>query len=603
MRITLALFTIFLAVAGIAQNRIDFGIESQVNSNQVKKWTEFDKYDPSGLSVSVLDIDQDTLDIYFDRFSMENNFEIPIYFRFNRNRHFLDFKLSNSFNTLKMDGYANYNRNYFESNYGTYQEFEAQALADGFSSVDTADYENYIANAQNNLESNISYIEKFQLLSLTVNYGFRFLPHKSIKPFFSTGFTVKGKYRKINYDYLDFSNDYVQDVSAINVAISEFAETSMYMNFIIGAEVYRFRLSAYFQTGIAFTFPINDYGPGIVYASGITPFDQLYSFGLNMGVDLFRQDFGNKIHIDDLTKDDLEASKIRRKDDKWDIGVTFSRRGFNELTTYYGDSTSFLSLMTRDSVLVNDNGSIKQGTNIEMVQFGDIKKIGWSPEIDIYGTYHFNKRFLADLSWGFSRLTFDVATKELVATISNDSLGNSYYVQTGNLPSLKSGVYRKAFDMSHLKLGFAYKLVDRDIFDLKFNMGFGLTVMRHRLQFRLDQPAGVNELDIYEKVEDAYFVPIDEDLLVNNTEGFTPNLNDSPDEVISKFTADKNISNVNLPQPFSLTYPTFHFGITGSIDRFSLGMTFERSLRYMDGFILNQFGTIYFSIGYKIWSR
>ena len=305
---------LILSCISFGQWRIDFGVEAQINQNKIQKWELFDRYDPAGVTLSVLDIDNDTLDIYFNKFNMSNNFEIPIYFRLNRNRHFIDIKLSNSFNTIKMEGYSNYNRSFYEFYYGTYADFEAQAIADGFPDVDTADYEAYISSSRNDWESNITYTESFQLLSLTANYGFRFLPHKSIKPFVGGGFSIKGKYRKVNYDYLRFSNDYIQDVSAINESINDFSEISGYFNMIAGFELYRFRLSAYLQWGFLYSFPTFEYDPNqIVYVNTFTAFDNIYSFGFNLGVDLFRHDFGKDVKKDNVTKDDFEVSKIKRK--------------------------------------------------------------------------------------------------------------------------------------------------------------------------------------------------------------------------------------------------------------------------------------------------
>ena len=598
---------LFVPLFSISQWRIDFGVEGQVNQNKVQKWELYDKYDPASTTLEVLDVDGDTLGIFFNKFNMENNYEIPIYFRLNRYRHFIDFKLSNSFNTLKMEGYSNYNQSFYEQYYGTYADFEAQAMADGLSNVDTSDYEAYLNVARKDWESDISYTETFQLLSLTVNYGYRFLPHKSIKPFVAGGLTVKGKYRKVNYNYLRFSNDFIEDLSAINDAINDFAEISVYTNFAFGVELYRFRMAAYFQYGIGYAFPEYEYDEEqIVYVNDFTAFDNLFSFGFNLGVDLFRQDFGKNIHKDNVTKDDLEISKIKRKKDKWDFGIRFNRRGFNDLTTFYQDDVGeekFLSVFKSDTAIVEVDGVLQEGYNIESARFEDIKRIGWSGQFDAFGTVYFGKRWLAELSAGYSHLNFDVETKELTATIAFDSLG-SYYVESSGSPRIRSGVYRKAFDLIHINPSVGYKVIDRDIFDLRLKLGAGITLMIHRFQGLTEQPDGVNELGLYEDVEGAYYWAGNEtDLLVNDQWEIDYDLNYSPDDVIYNFDPNYTMADRSTPQKHRQWYPTAKFGVEATIDRFSLGMSAETVLGYMDGFMLQSFSTVYFSIGYKIWSR
>ena len=79
-----------LSIAAFSQNQIDFGIEVQTNQNLIEIW-DFGAYNDNDRALSILDIEGDTLDIYLTKFSMENNFEVPVYFRYSwKNRQFLD---------------------------------------------------------------------------------------------------------------------------------------------------------------------------------------------------------------------------------------------------------------------------------------------------------------------------------------------------------------------------------------------------------------------------------------------------------------------------------------------------------------------------------
>ena len=507
-----------------------------------------------------------------------------------------------------MEGYSNYNMSFYQDNYGTYSEFESQAIADGLTNVDSSDYMDYINVARQDWESGIKYTETFQLLSLTANYGYRFLPHKSIKPFISAGLTIKGKYRKVNYDHLRFSNDFIQDLSAVNYGINKYAEITTYTNLVVGLELYRFRMSAYLQYGFTYLFPDLEYDPTkIVYVNPWNAFDNQFSYGFSLGVDLFSQDFGKNLHKDNVTKDDLEISKIKRKRDKWDIGVRFSRRGFNELNTFYrGDSaaTHFLNVYKEDTTTAYVDGAFVEGRRIEAASFGDIKRIGWSGQFDVFGTAYFGKRWLTEVSAGFSAQNFDVEAKELVAIVVEDSLGDYNYVESAGSPRVRNGVFRKSFNLLHFNAAAGYKLVDRDVFDLRLKVGGGITMMFHKFQGLTDQPDGVNELDLYYHVEEGYYHPSIADEIWINTDGpLEMDLNQSPDEVMNKFDPNYTMANYNTPMKKRGFYPTMKFGIDATVDRFSLGMAFESVIGYMDGYMLDKYGTIYFSIGYRILSR
>ena len=301
----------------------------------------------------------------------------------------------------------------------------------------------------------------------------------------------------------------------------------------------------------------------------------------------------------------MKYRRSNEKKDKWDFGVRFNRRGFNELTTFYGldsNASHHFATMRTDSVLVNVDGTLQEGQNIEVVQFGDVKRIGWSGQFDIFGTAYFGKRWLAEFTAGYSYLNFDVETKELVATVAHDSLGLPFYVESSGSPRLRSGAYRKSFDLIHLNPAIGFKVVDKDIFDLRIKVGGGITLMIHRFQGLQEQPDGVNELESYFNVEETYYDGYVEEVQVYDGP-MTMSLADYPESITDNFSPDVNLGNWSEPRTLRQWYPTMKFGVDATIDRFSLGMSFESVIGYMDGFMLDKYASIYFSIGYKIWSR
>ncbi len=171
MKKSLLLTFLLFTITSWSQS-LDFGIEVQQNNNLVKKWLQTDALNDYNRAFSLADIHGDTLNVYFNTFSMTNNFEIPLYFRYNfKKRFFADLKLSNTTHTLNMEGVSNYNESFFISNYGTFSDFEAQAQINGFTSVDTSDYLNYINTAKNQYLQSIRSKEEFKVLSFTSNFG------------------------------------------------------------------------------------------------------------------------------------------------------------------------------------------------------------------------------------------------------------------------------------------------------------------------------------------------------------------------------------------------------------------------------------------------
>lgn len=597
------LFYLILPFISFGQS-VDFGVELQQNNNLVKKWLLTDELSDFNRAFSVLDNNQDTINVYFNTFSMANNFEIPIYFRFNfKKRSFIDFKLSNTTHTLLMQGVSNYSNDFFTTNFGTYDDFVLQAQADGFSNVNQSDYDNYINGAKSFYQNKVSAVEEFKVLSLTANYGFRFLPHRSIKPYLTAGFTVKGKYRKFSYQHLDFTSNNVFDLSKVNEGVNKFAETTLYLNFGYGFEFYRFRLGIYYQGGFAFQFTNTQTNSVVVDVNPFTPFERIHSYGLTVSANLLSTPIGKRVTYDDSAEDDLVLSNIKKKTYKWEFGLKFNRRGFNDMSSFYADPSNRLSLLSKDSILFNNNGTIMSAEKIEMTTLGDLKRILWSGEFELTATRNFGKRFSLNFSLGLSNLSTDIATTEFTATILHgDSISAPTYAYSNNEPRIKSGVYRSSYSLVNTTTSVSYKLFNRDLFSLSLIMGWGNTVLAKRVTSYNNYPEGVNELHIYNTIDIHNY-----NMKGSGLYAFTGNMqidpNTSPDSFTSKFGNQPIDENWQSPKKLRGSFPTVRFGFELGLDKFTLGFTTERSTTYMDGFILNTYSSVYFSLGYKFIRR
>lgn len=596
-----ALFYLLLNLQVFSQT-LDFGIEVQQNNNLVKQWLLTDELSDLNRAFSVKDINGDTLNVYFTSFSMTNNFEIPLYFRYNYlNRYFVDLKLSNTAHTLNMEGISNYNESFFTANYGTYNDFVLQAQAAGYTNVDTSDYLNYMDAAREQYVQSVRSKEEFRVLSFTTNMGVRLLPHRSFKPYITAGYTFKAKYRKYLYQNLEFSNPNIYDYNKVNQGVNKFAEITHYINLGVGVDFYRFRAGVYYQGGLAFQATNGKTNDVVINVNPYTPFERIHSYGFSLSANLFSTPIGKRVIYDDFSGEEVELSNIQKKRYKWDFEIRFNRRGFNELNTYYTTPDNRLSVLSRDSILYSNGSTIQSAEKVEMLTFGDVKRVFWTGQLDFALTRHFGKRFSFEAAVGFSSLTTDIETTELSATVLHDTLGNTYLYNNAE-PRIRSGVYRNTFNLTNFSTALYFKLIDRDFFSFSIFTGSGFTTMIHRSLDYVDLPDGVNELDIYKTIDENYY-SLDDNSLYAYQGTMEVDLDASPDELFSKFGNTKLDSSWPTPEPQRFTFPMVKFGFVATIDRYTLGLSVDRSRSYMDGFLLNKYSSIYFSVGYKFWRK
>lgn len=599
--ILIALWFLQFNFHGISQ-KIDFGVEVQQNTNLVQEWVGSNDLNKFNQAFSLTDVQGDTLNIFFNEFSMVNNFEIPLYFRFNlQKRFFFDLKISNVSHKLNMQGISNYTDYYYLNNYGTYADFESQAIANGFANVDTSDYQNYMNVIIENNKQNIAWDESFKLLSFTGNIGVRLLPHRSINPYMYVGFTLKNKYSKSTYSYFDFDNVNVYENQKVQQGVNKFADRTYYINAGLGAEFYRFRLGVYYQGGLAFQFS-NGKTNDIVYdVNRITPFKRIHSYGFNLSVNLFSAPIGKKVVYNDLQSEQLVFSNVKEKRMKWDFQFKFSRRFFFNVTSFYNDSGKALVLMARDTILFNNGTNLQSGEKIEVSTFGDLKKVEWSGQVDFALTRHFSKRFSVEFSLSASMLTADIETMDMKATVAHDSLGNFWFIDDKQ-PRINPGVFRTSYVLSTLSWALKYKIFDREIFDLSVIYGMGRTTLGNVYLSDFGFPNGVNSLDLYDDVDEFYYNDNSTKLNAHNGQ-INVDFNQSPDVFFNDFGSQKFDNNWQTPKNLRFNYPMIKFGFEASIERFTLGLMMDMSRGYMDGFLLDSYSSLYFSVGYKLWMK
>jgi hypothetical protein len=83
----------------------------------------------------------------------------------------------------------------------------------------------------------------------------------------------------------------------------------------------------------------------------------------------------------------------------------------------------------------------------------------------------------------------------------------------------------------------------------------------------------------------------------------TVDFNASPDDFFTNFGSAVLNNSWQTPKKQRAGFPMVRFGFEAAIDRFTIGMSFEHSRDYMDGFLLNEYSSVFFSVGYKLWRK
>jgi len=582
---------------------VDFGVRVSQFYNTVEKFDLDDPYAESNIAMSVRDINGDTVHTWFNKFTMDNHFEMPLFLRFNtRKRWYGEFGISTSTNQLQMWGGSNYTNHYFVDKYGTYSEFQAAAAADGFS-ADSTDYAIYIDNLRNQAHSSLRTVEQFKLISYNFMLGLRFFPHKSIRMFTEVGFSMKYKFRKHQYNYLDYSQPIIYDLSKADAAIDKYAEVSSYANFRLGLEWYRFRVSAFLQTGATFTFDDPTTNSDIYYLANETPFDVIQSYGMSLSANLYSLDFGRRVKKDEVSTDEIIVSNIQRKKDRWDLGVYFDWRLLNEVSSYYQDDQSRLSFLKMDSVLVKNNGNFHEGLAMQMIRIGDVKRVNWGPRIGGFLNLHLTKRFSVGAKLGGSKMIVDFETLQLEATALIDSTGSTSYLIEQGQPTLKSAAFRKEINIADLSFHASYRIIDKDLFNLSLTAGIGFSGMARVDFLKNAYPPAVNELSIYEDLDGIYSGYSTEGDLMPHYGELNVDLKQSPDEVIQKFEEPYTGPQLDTEYGSRIVYSYTSFGIQAGLNKFTLGTGINFTPGIMDEFLLYKNASAFVSVGYKIFRR
>lgn len=595
--------TLLMSVLTAKSQSVDFGVRVSQFYNTVQKVDIEDPYAEEHIAMSIRDINNDTVHTWFNKFTMDNHFEMPLFLRFNsRKRWYGEIGISTSTNQLQMWGGSNYTNHYFVNKYGTFNEFQAAAAADGFT-ADSADYAIYIDNLRNQAHSNLRTVEQFKLISYNFMAGMRFFPHKSIKLFTEIGFSMKYKFRKHQYNYLDYSKPILYDLSKADAAIDKYAEVSTYGNFRFGLEWYRFRVSAFVQTGATFIFDELNTNPDVYYVANETPFDVIRSYGMSLSANLYSMDIGRRVKRDEVSTDEIIVSNIKRKKDRWDLGVFFDLRLLNEVNSYYQDDQNRLSFLKMDSVLVKNNGNFQEGLALEMIRIGDVKRVNWGPRIGGFLNLHLTKRFSVGGRLGGSKMIVDFETLQLQATALIDSSGSTSYLIENGQPTLKSAAYRKEINIVDLNFQAAYRIIDKDLFYLNVSAGIGFSAMARIDYTKNAYPPSVNELSIYENLDGIYSgYDVNGNLMAHYGE-MNVDLKESPDQVINKFHEPYTGPQLDAEDGNRIVYGFTSFGLEAGLNKFTIGTGINFTPSYMDEFLLFKNASAFVSVGYKIFRR
>jgi hypothetical protein len=591
--------------------KLEFGFALQQNFNRL---AEVDKprFDPSfrafnidGVSSFVGGNPLDTVEVYMNKFSLEDNFEIPLFFRYQfKNRFFIELQYSTAAHELNIEGNTNFTHLRYQSDFGTYDQFVTQIESQGLPSPTQEEYNDYLAGYKHLGIGDISMTERFWLTTVSGNFGMKLFPHKSIRPFFSSGFSWKYKRKKQLYRNLNFTHGEVRDYKKVAQGIDTYNDNSFTLNFALGLEFYRFRFSVFSQGNIISKSLKDGVQNEVVTKLNLTrqTHESHVVFGFNLSSTLFSKYLGKDVHYDELSDETIAISNIRKKKQNWSIGARLNYRMYTDLTGFYDGDSSALNVVQRDTAYIANAGILVESERIQAVTFGKIKRIDWLPPIEIFGEYHFSKRLFLTGSIGFSSLSFDVETDQFHGVIVRDSANVPSFMVFEDTPSLRPAVYRKSLGILTLTHVLNYNLIDNASFALRIFGGMGAAAMITGPLQRVTPP-GVNDLSIYDDFDLVYQALPENTGLYANTENLNIKLSSDPTQMLNQLPKDPLDENFDSPEDYKFHFNFVRAGFEAAIDRYTVSVMAEANIGYMDGFILDDFRSIMLGVGYRFISR
>lgn len=629
----LFLFAILISVFKISAQSISMGIEFMPKLN----FFEGDKEKQLNDSMvrphfQVADRIDDTLNFYFLRPISVNSFEVPFYLRYKtKNRWFFDFSFSASKLSIEMRGKANYTP-YFYSNWADKDTYIQNAVTNGFASTpEEAEllYDKWVNKQYEVWVIDNRYREEVKTRNFSFNVGYKFLPHKPIKPYVQFGYLYRKTIKNYSFRTFDINSYWVNDEEEISRAIYSFPTTLNTFRFGVGAETYRFRAGINFEVSGTGTGSELKGTTKVANREMYRPYENLYSFGFYVGSDLFNYNFSTKNKILKENTDLTEVPKIKIKSNKHNLGVRINNSISNSIQGYFSEENP-LNIMSYTEVADPSNSTIGNSTYyLKIATLRDISLFDYKPQFELFYRRQLGRRFFWESSLGTANMRVDTRTREIKTLLlpTNDTTYATTFDFDYDQTNIYEGTYRKDYTVLSLGQQFGFDFISNDLVKCRVISGFRFNIpIINTLERNTNE--NVNSSDLLLDFDSWYESQCprtmaslnsgDAMFFINGNLNFSVYkpaddfVNSLPfdefqvipkENVAEEYYNNSTYTQFNSPQQLKTNYFSFRGGVETELNRFSLGVFGESSLGYVDGLVIKNLNTFMLSVGYNLFSK
>ena len=626
------LITFFISIISQAQT-LDFGLELKANTNTAQlqpldngsgsQYTKPGFYDNDPYTIRLparnFEFVSDDGQLVFGRWdevTVNQNFEIPLSVRFTTKKNwFFNVKFSSAKFRFDYNGSLFRGGDYYQDQYGTFDDYLVNYgglydssivnLNDDIVYNDTTafiSWYNYQIEADPYSQSELRHVEEVKFYSGYLGFGYKFLKHKIIHPYFNLGVGFRlfvGNQKRRHFEIIDDLNGTSltrQDLLPIAGEIELFSGNAFSTRIELGAEFYRYYVGASFENSSLFENDrvnqnIGNFGSTI---AGVN------TFSFMLGMNLFSHDLHTQSNQKDIYTEEFSSlSSQLDKNRKWSFGVRVEA----PVLSFMDNFGRYVIGDFRDNL---DPESEELDLSWQILGFEEITKIDWTPKLELGLRYSPHRRLETELELGLSQLQYDTEVIELRALVDIDSLGN--YVYSPGEAYVNSHVLRNKFLNASANLNLYYSVVNNGLVDFKLFGGVGFNYIIPPFR-EVEREFGVNGSgdDLYSSFFDYYW-----NGTTDIATGYTW-FSDYEGPMGLNFEAQEYLESLENAGTGSLEgwerykqdyYFTLSLGTEVELNRFLLGASYEFTVsEAVDNILIKKYNKFNFSLGYLLFTK
>lgn len=569
----------FAALDVVGQS-VDLTIGARHNFNLINGNSDY--------QIAIPDQDQWPLLSSFNDYQMERNTELEFGLRFNlKNNWFFETGYSNSRLIINLAGTSNYSDsiltgladNSFNDLYAnmgggyTYQEFYDLY------------YQRVYDQTRTDWATDLAYTEELKTHNIYFGAGYRFLQNKPIRPYVKGGITIKKKYDRFSYQYLEQNNAWVTNKIVFYNNIPSIWDFITFGNIGFGVDMYRLQagVNLEFNLGaIERAIPVEELD---TTGNIVTYYDfskRLYNnwvrVGFQVSYDLVSADVTSRVNRKALENiDHITTGKYERKERKFVLGAKLAQPMINSMSRTF-DSV----LVYQDYIYdVVEFDTIYQRGAYQDLLFNRVKRVELSPEITAFAQFKVVDWLFLETGLAYQFGKVDIGTEEW--NVPEYDLNDPGLAFNNVIQDL--GAFRFSYDAVKLKQLFKFRVLNHDLVRILPFVGAGVETWTPR-EFDNSTP-GVNSLEIHQDFYNHYFLGEPNETLQAGYLDLYSN------------HEDPNIDLTQTAWGGTKVIGTIILGSELELDRIKFGVNYEFTPGLIDKLMLSHYQSLTLSMAYN----